>query len=182
MRWRDLFDDLEATVRADARRELDAEVADRVRRERALIGLYERLAAARGRPVVLHCAGAGLLRGRVDDLGDGWVVLVGDRGGQALVALAAVRAVDGLGPGADLTAAPGRRFGLGFALRALSRDRAAVRVVDVDGAVREGHLVAVGSDVVDLREHPVDVPGRAREGRVVVVAQAALAALLTGPW
>ncbi len=45
MRWERLFDDLEAQLVADERRDLDAEVADRTRRERALLGLHERLAA-----------------------------------------------------------------------------------------------------------------------------------------
>lgn len=183
MRWDELFDDLEARAGAEARQELDAEVAERVRVERARLGLYERLAAARGAAIGIRCAGPGLLRGVVDDVGDGWVLLRGERGGHALVASTCVRAVEGLAGRADLTAAPGRRFGLGYALRALSRDRAAVRVVDIDGTVREGHLVAVGSDVVDLREHPVDVPGRRAEARsVVVLPQAAIAAVLSGGW
>ena len=51
MRWDELFADLGAQWEAEARRELDGEVADRTRRERALVGLHERLSAARG------CAG-----------------------------------------------------------------------------------------------------------------------------
>ena len=37
MRWDRLFDDLEAQLALDDVRELDAEVADRTRRERALL-------------------------------------------------------------------------------------------------------------------------------------------------
>ena len=69
MRWDDLFADLGAQWDAESRRELDAEVADRTRRERASVGLYERLAAA-GDDVVSICAaqwrrgpGAGRRRG-----------------------------------------------------------------------------------------------------------------------
>lgn len=183
MRWDDLFADLEAQLGAQARQELDAEVAERMRIERARLGLYERIAAARGGTLSVWCAGPGLLRGTVDDLGEGWVLLSGGRGGQALVPLGSVRAVEGLEPRADLTAAGRRRFGLGHALRALARDRAAVRIVDVDGTVREGHLVQVGADVIDLREHPVDVPGRATTARaVVVIPHAAIAAVLSGGW
>ena len=47
MRWDDLFDDLACPVGGESqRRELDTEVADRTRRERGSLGLYERLAAA----------------------------------------------------------------------------------------------------------------------------------------
>ena len=45
MRWERLFGDLEGQWEAEARRDLDQEVADRTRRERATVGLFERLAA-----------------------------------------------------------------------------------------------------------------------------------------
>jgi diacylglycerol kinase family enzyme len=51
VRWDELFGDLEAQWQAQLRRELDAEVADRTRRERAAIALADRL-AAQGRRVV----------------------------------------------------------------------------------------------------------------------------------
>src|SRR6478735_7178655 len=43
MRWDALFEDLEQQWDAQARRDLDGEVADRTRRERAAIGLQDRL-------------------------------------------------------------------------------------------------------------------------------------------
>ena len=45
MRWDQLFGDLEGQLAHEQRRDLDLEVADRTRRERALIGLHERLLA-----------------------------------------------------------------------------------------------------------------------------------------
>jgi hypothetical protein len=65
----------------------------------------------------------------------------------------------GLGPAADPTGA-GRRFALGFALRGLSRDRAAVAVHDRSGAVHTGTIDAVGRDVLELSEHAADVARR----------------------
>ncbi|MFZ1486017.1 MAG: hypothetical protein WAS95_08200, partial [Nostocoides sp.] len=47
-RWERLFADLDAAVAADERRELDVEIADRTRAERAKVALAARLAAQRG--------------------------------------------------------------------------------------------------------------------------------------
>ena len=56
MRWDRLFDDLEAQMDGDAQRERDLEVSDRTRRERAQLGLHERLTAHRGERVELTLA------------------------------------------------------------------------------------------------------------------------------
>lgn len=158
MRWDELFGDLAAQWDAEERRELDAEVADRTRRERATVGLYERLSAAGASPVGLFLADGTRLSGPVADVGDGWV-LVGQPGGAALVPFTAFVAVTGLGNrvGGGTT---GRRFGLGYALRGLSRDRAVVAVRDLSGAVVTGTIDAVGRDHLELSEHPADLPRR----------------------
>ena len=57
MRWDRLFADLEGQLAAGERRELDDEVAERTRRERALVPLAERLASAFGSEVVLGLVG-----------------------------------------------------------------------------------------------------------------------------
>ncbi len=187
MRWERLFDDLEAQLGADDVRELSAEVADRTRRERAQLGLFERLTAVLDGPVLeLRVAGVGLVRGVVTGCGPEWV-LVDQRGDQplsvvrdgapdrpVLVAVAAVRAVSGLS-GAAPSGAVARGFGLGAALRAVSRDRA---VVDVDGTLVTGTLDAVGQDLVEVAEHPGDLPRRSENVvRVVAVPFTALAAV-----
>ncbi len=190
MRWERLFDDLEAQLGADDVRELSAEVADRTRRERAQLGLFERLTAVLDGPVLeLRVAGVGLVRGVVTGCGPEWV-LVDQRGDQplsvvrdgapdrpVLVAVAAVRAVSGLS-GAAPSGAVARGFGLGAALRAVSRDRAVVDVVDVDGTLVTGTLDAVGQDLVEVAEHPGDLPRRSENVvRVVAVPFTALAAV-----
>ena len=168
MRWDELFGDLAAQWDAEERRELDAEVADRTRRERAALGLYERLVAAGGATVGLVLANGARLSGAVADVGDGWV-LVGQPRGTALVPFTAVVAVTGLGSRVA-GSATGRRFGLGYALRGLSRDRAVVAVGDLSGAVVTGTIDAVGSDHLELSEHPPDLPRRTENvtGRRVV--------------
>lgn len=160
MRWDDLFADLAAQWDAEERRELDGEVSDRTRRERALVGLPERLAAARDDPVSVTLCVGGSVAGRVADVGDGWLLLETGVAGRALVPFAAVTGVTGLPARVD-TAGRGRRFGLGHALRGLSRDRSAVLLTTVDDVVLSGTIDAVGRDVLDLSEHAPDLPRRA---------------------
>ena len=158
MRWDELFGDLAAQWDAEERRELDAEVADRTRRERAAVGLYDRLSAAAEAPVGLLLANGARLSGPVADVGDGWV-LVGPPGAAALVPFSALVAVTGLANRVG-SSASGRRFGLGYALRGLSRDRAVVALSDVSGAVVTGTIDVVGADHLELSEHPPDLPRR----------------------
>jgi hypothetical protein len=177
MRWDDLFADLEAQWDRELRRELDHEVADRTRRERASLGLYERLAAAGDATLHLTVRSGDVLTGCVRDVGDGWLLLAAHPTHLALVPFGGVVAVSGLGQRAT-AALPGRRFGLGYALRGLSRDRAVLALTDVTGGVLTGTIDAVGSDVVDLTEHAADTPRRPENvtGRRVVPF-AAIAAL-----
>ena len=73
MRWEALFADLEGQLAAEQRRERDDEVAERTRRERALVTLPARLAAAVGAPVRISLVGGlqvdGDLRGPGGGLG-----------------------------------------------------------------------------------------------------------------
>ena len=59
----------------------------------------------------------------------------------------------------DATAA--RRFGLGYALRGLSRDRATVTVLDISGGLATGTIDAVGADHLQVALHHGDQPRRA---------------------
>jgi hypothetical protein len=162
MRWDRLFDDLQAQLDADGQRELDLEVSDRTRRERAMVGLHERLIAHRGLGVELRLAAGHQVSGTVADAGLDWL-LVHDRGDRgSLVPFGAIVAITGLGvrAAAGPGVATGKRFGLGYALRGLSRNRSVVSLVDIGGSVTTGTIDAVGADALDLSEHPADVARR----------------------
>lgn len=166
MRWHELFDDLEGLLAAEARRELDLEVADRTRRERAQVGLHERLLATHEDEGVVEARlrPGTSLHGRVVDVGADWFVL-DDGAGGVLVPLSAVVRLTGLSGQAATERVLLRRFGFGQALRGLSRDRAVVTVLDVTGGETTGTIDGVGSDVLDVSEHPADVPRRPRNVR-----------------
>ncbi len=168
MRWKALFDDLEAQAEAGERLDLEAEVRDRTRRETALVPLADRLRAAVGRPLTVRVLGAGLLRGTATDAAPDWLLLEDDRA-DLLVPLGAVLAVTGAGSAAQ--PAPGAvaaRLDLRHALRGLARDRSAVSVVLRDGSVLSGTIDRVGADHLDLAEHAL---GEARRGAAVHAVQ-----------
>jgi hypothetical protein len=162
MRWDRLFDDLQAQMDADGQRELDLEVSDRTRRERAQVGLHERFIAHRGSGVELRLAAGVLVSGRIADAGSDWLLVHdhGERG--SLVPFGAIVAINGLGTraAAGSGVATAKRFGLGYALRGLSRNRSVVSLADIGGLVTTGTIDAVGADAIDLSEHPVDVARR----------------------
>ena len=159
-------------------------MADRTRRDRATRGLQGRLLDLLGCEVDARVAGGGRLSGAVAQVGQDWLLLDRPAGATAvtatsLVPFQALRMVTpgGRGPRGSADEGPhvSRRFGLGHALRGLSRDRAPVRVQDVDGQLLTGTIDGVGSDLVELSEHPLDVPRR--RGHVVGVRWVPFAAL-----
>lgn len=163
MRWDRLFNDLQAQMDADGQRELDLEVSDRTRRERAQVGLHERLVAHRGLGVELRLAAGVVVTGSVADAGLDWL-LVGDGNDRgSLVPFRAIVTINGLGIRAatGTSVVTAKRFGLGYALRGLSRDRSVVSLTDICGSVTTGTIDAVGADALDLSEHPADVARRA---------------------
>lgn len=175
MRWDRLFDDLETQLHALEQAELAGEVAEQTRAERARIDLAERFAASIGTTLRLRVAGVGPLEGVLVESAREWCVLAahGDAAGRAhqtLVRHAAMLTVTGLGQRAE-PVQPGlqRRLDLAQALRALSRDRAVVRVTDVSGGTTIGTIDRVGRDHLDLGTHPQDVPRRAGAVRASTV-------------
>ncbi len=155
MRWKALFDDLEAQGEAAERAQLDAEVRDRTRREGGLVRTTDRLRAAIGGPVVLTVHGPGMVRGRLLDVGPDWLLMEESVGRDALVPLAAVLAVTGLTRRAEPAEGEvAARLDLRWALRGLTRDRAVLQVMLRDGSALAGTLDRVAADHVDLAEHP----------------------------
>jgi hypothetical protein len=162
MRWDRLFDDLQAQLDADSQRELQLEVSDRTRRERAQVGLHERLIAHRGLGIELRLRAGVVVSGTVADAGSDWL-LVNDRADRgSLVPFGSIVAISGLGGRAAVgpSLATAKRFGLGYALRGLSRDRSVVSLADISGSVTTGTVDGVGADALDLSEHPADLARR----------------------
>lgn len=177
MRWEGLFADLEGQLAAEQRRERDDEVAERTRRERALVTLSARLAATVGAPVRLGLAGGRRLDGGLEDLGADWLLVrAAVDGREVLVPVASVATLRSLGTHST-PARSARRFGFSSALRALSRDRATVAVSLVGGGTALlGTIDAVGADHLDLAEHAEGLPRR-REN-VTAVATVPFAAVV----
>lgn len=167
MRWDRLFEDLEAQLAADAEHGRDAEIADRTRRERALLGLHERLLANVGSELVWWVAGRSL-RAVVIDVGPDWVLTAPAPSRPLLVRLEAVRSVGGLRRGAHTPSVVARRFTLPLALGAVSRDRATVELCDLEGRLTVGTVDVVGADHLEVAEHAADETRRA--GNVTAVS------------
>lgn len=156
MRWSDLFADLEAQLEQADRAELIAQVPDRTRRERALVSWVDRMATQIGEVLVLTTPG-GQLRGTLQDLGGDWMLIDEVGRGSAVVPLTAVLSVTGLNTHSDGHRGLGRRFGMGLALRGIARDRCAVAVHDIGGGIVTGTIDYVGSDHLEIAEHPADL-------------------------
>lgn len=179
MRWEELFADLESRAAEDSRAELAGEVADRTRREFGRVRLVDRLRPALGAPLIVRAQGAAVLVGRAVDVGADWLLVAEQDGRAALVPLAAVIALSGVGGRTEVPDTEGeveRRFDLRFALRGLVRDRTRVEVVLVDGTVVTGTFDRVAADHVDLAQHDPEKARRAASvQQVLLVPLAALA-------
>lgn len=180
VRWAELFRDLEGQADAMASAELAGEVAERTRLELARIRLVDRLRVGEGRELSLTVLGTTVLRGTLLDCGPDWLLLADEGGRDALVPLAAVLGIVGLDPRA--AAEPGSegvvhaRCGLGIALRALARDRAAVACTAIDGSTVSGTVERVGADHLELAVHPVG-ESRVRSAAPRLIPFAAIAVI-----
>lgn len=177
VRWDGLFRDLEAQLAAADAAELDAEVADRTRRESALLALLDRASGARGTRVGIRVHGGVTVEGVLAEVGSQWLLLVDDAGRDVLVPAGAVLMVSGLAVWTGSSGAGGQvaaRLGLGSALRALARDRAPVTVLLVDGSTVTGTIDRVGADFVEITDREPGPRGQ-RRPPVRTVPSAALA-------
>jgi hypothetical protein len=172
MRWDELFDDLDAQFNEVETADLAAEVADRTRREFALLRLVDRLRPVLGRQLNVRLLGAGGIEGQLTAMGPDWLLLAEVGGREALVASSAVLSIGGL---AAQSAAPhsegavGARLNLAYALRGLARDRSAVALTLTDGSTTAGTFDRVGADFVEVAEHPA---GEARRPDAVRLVRA----------
>lgn len=180
MRWENLFADLEAQLAAADTAEVDSEIADRTRREAALLGLVDRLLGAVGGTVAVQVEGAGWVRGRVLEVGQEWLLVDESAGREVLVPLSAVLSVAGLGAASVAPGSAGRvfeRLRLSSAVRGIARDRSEVAVFVRDGSSVAGVIDRVGSDFLELRRSP-DGKGRDSDGASAVAVPSAAVVLI----
>lgn len=185
MRWEALFADLEAQLAAAEVAEVGSQAAAMTRAEFARTALPDRLRAQGDAPVSLRLRDGRWVEGQVVDVARRWVLLAAPAGrredrdglprGRLLVVLTAVERLRALTP----RSVPGEgvvaSLGLGSALRALARDRAAVTVLLASGDLT-GTIDRVGEDHLDVAVHPVDAPRR--PSSVTETATVAVEALL----
>ena len=151
MRWKALFDDIEAQLDAAEQVVTDAEVADRVRREQGSVALADRLRGQLGLVLRVGTPGGGIFEGELTHVGSEWLVL-SKAPTEVVIPLPAIRMVEGLGRNAatEKSSVQGA-LGLGSALRTLARDRAFVTVHRMEGGTRiEGIIDRVGKDFLEI--------------------------------
>jgi hypothetical protein len=176
MRFDRMFEDLEGQMDHLEGEQRRAMTEDLTRAERAQISLLDRLRDQGERPLVVHLRGSLVIRGRLDEVGEDWIRLDADRGGEQIwVPLGMLIALEGLSPRArPHEDSPLRPRSLSSELRSLGRDRVTVRVETTLGAV-SGRIATVGSDVLDVIPSPQQPPGFGSGGPTTVLRDAVLA-------
>ena len=143
MRWERLFDDLEAELEAAETAELESEIAERTRFERARLRLVDRLRGSVGRHVGVRVVGAGQLTGEIRAVGVDWLLVRPAEVADRLVPnCSAARArpdwrASSAAEGSEGVVAA--RFTLAAVLRGLARDRTVVTITLVDGSASDRH-------------------------------------------
>lgn len=151
--WRDVLADLESQLDAADQSDFAAEVADRVDREATSWRWLDRLRDAG--PVTLELAGAGAVRGRVQDSGPDWLLLTPTAGETPVSALLirpdAVSGIAGAGPtGVPVQGAIAARWTFPLVLRRMVREDPHVQVWRTDGGRLSGQPLLVGQDYLEL--------------------------------
>ena len=179
MRWEALFADLEAQLAAVREQVLESEVSERLRTDFAALELAGRLHSQTGRLLKIDLGLPGAVEGVLSHVGRGWVVLE-DRGRSSVIVLDHALSISGMDRFSDIEA-PVARLGLASALRALSRNRAHVRVHPAGvppASALAGTVDRVGKDFFELSLIPHGEPRRAENVRgVCAVPLSAVAAV-----
>jgi hypothetical protein len=176
VRWERLFADLESRFDDLGDAEMMAQLPDRQRGAAAELTLVQRCCGAVGADLRVRVRSGRVHAGELRTVGADWLLLGPAGGGEMVIALAAVTAIEGLraATGAPLGVVASR-FDLRLALRGIARDRSPV-VVGVSGAAEgqpgtgtdlSGTIDRVGSDFVELAVHAVWEPRRAGAVRSV---------------
>lgn len=154
MRWDSLFQDMENQLAAARLLDLETDVAELVRMEESAIALADRIRGAVDSPVTVVLSGNVRFSGTVSYVGQEWLLLT-EAERSVLVPLRHLTRISDLPNGVlkPLSRVP---HTLAAALRALARERAAVRVYLV-GAESAGSsqpvtgvLERVGADFMEL--------------------------------
>jgi len=145
-----LFDDLEGQAAAAWEADREAELADRARTEYGSVTLASRLMASRGEPLSIDLPHVGRLEGRLDRVGEGWLLLSG-QGQDWIVPLRWIVAVRGTSARSvpEVAWSPVDRLGLRAALRRLSDAAARCVLHLVDGTRHEAYVERVGTDFME---------------------------------
>jgi hypothetical protein len=161
-----LLDDLESRAEAGFAADREAELADRSRAEYGGVTLAARLMASIGAEVTVTVLGVGLLRGVLERVANGWLLLAAG-GRDWLVRQEAIAALTGASDRAvpEIAWPAVARLGVASALRRLadSGERCVLHLLD--GTRQEGVLRRVGADFVEVydggRLTLVSLPGLA---------------------
>lgn len=135
-----------------------AEVSERTRGERAAVDLPSRIAGAKGATLTVMLRDGERVTGELLDCAHTWLLLGAEGGRQHLMPVTSLTWVSGLGVSGRQVTEVERRLGITHALRALSRDRARVRV-RVSGGEVHGVIAAVLADHIEVT---TDRPGKTR--------------------
>lgn len=178
-RWGALFADLEAQAAAQETLQRGAEVDERARAEIGNLTLGSRLRASVGEPVVVRLAGGLAIAGRIVEAGADWTLLEEEAPREALVANGHISAVRGLARHADTAVGVVQsRLRMRNVLRAIARDRSAVRIHLASGATLDATVDRVGADFLEVAAHPSGEPRRRGDVRgVELVPLAAVVAV-----
>lgn len=151
MRWEALFADLQAQWEAESAADLDRDIAEAVRLEQSTLRLTDRLRGHREVSLTFRLRSDERVVMAPQLVGEDWIA--GTESGVGIVLpTASIASVDGMERRAAAETSRARRgLGIGAVLRALSRDRASVTVLGLDGTLlAQGLTAGIGRDHLEV--------------------------------